>query len=98
MEVGGGVLLRRFFGQPGVVAVAAHRLVGNGRQDEQGGPHHQREHADVKKHGTGDVDVAQQRQAQVKGVAREKRVAHHDRPEPCGQGEEQPGADPAPRE
>ena len=44
------------------------------------------------------MDVAQQRQAQMEGVAGEKRVAHRDGTEPCGQGEQQAGADPAPRE
>ncbi len=56
-----------------VESVAAHRLVGNGREDEQGGSHHQCEHADVKEQGAGDVHLAHQRPVEVGGVAGQER-------------------------
>ncbi len=75
--------------------MAAHRLVGNGREDEQRGAYHQCEHADVKEQGAGNVHLAHPRPVEVGGVAGQEGITKPPGAQPRGQGHEHAGADPA---
>ena len=55
-------------------AVAAHRLVGYGGQDDQRGTNNEYVHAEVKKSGAGQMDFADQRQRNMDSVGGHERV------------------------
>ena len=85
----------RFACQPGVIAVAPHRLVGDGGEDEQRGADHEGEHPDIKEHGAGDVHLADHGPMQVGCMAGQEGVAPGQGAQAGGQRKKQPHGDPA---